>query len=142
LRFTEWRIALGDALYVLGFAQERPGIATERRMRIAEKLKALKSDPESMAHLDTGGDGQLSAEEWEVARQLANQQVRQEAVEDRVIVGKSPTVKAPFYISDKDEKGVLSRLRWQVTAGIYGGASLAVVCLGFLLEQFGILGGP
>ncbi len=141
MRFTEWHIAPGDELYVLGVAQERGGIARERRARIAGKLRALKADPEAMAHLDTDGDGSVSAEEWEVARRLAVQQVQQEGVEDRVSVGRDSDGNAPFFISDRDEKAVVGRLRWQVAGSVYGGASLTLVCLGFLLNRFGLLGG-
>ncbi len=141
MRFSEWHIAPGDELYVLGVAQARAGIAQERRARIAEKLRALKSDPEAMAHLDLDADGSVSAEEWEVARRLAVQQVHQEGVEDRVSVGRDSDGNAPFFISDRDEKAVVGRLRWQVAGSVYGGASLTLVCLGFLLNRFGLLGG-
>ncbi|MEM7815809.1 MAG: GIDE domain-containing protein [Candidatus Aenigmatarchaeota archaeon] len=38
-----------------------------------------------------------------------------------------------FYVSDKSEKEILSSLGWKVIVGVFGGAILTVVCLGFLI---------
>lgn len=38
-----------------------------------------------------------------------------------------------YYISDKPEKDVLKKLRWQIIGGIYGGASILVTCLMILI---------
>lgn len=140
LRFTEWHVAPGDPLYVLGVAQERPGIAGERRRRIAEKLAALKRDPEAMAHLDANGDGGVDAEEWEVARRLVVQEMTLAAVEDRVVIAAAANGEAPFYITDRGEPQVRSRQRWRSLAGIYGGAALALGCGAGLLHIFGPFG--
>ena len=140
LRFREWRIAAGDPVYCLGVAQERPGIGGEQRQRILDKLRALKSDPEAMAHFDTDGDGHISDAEWEVARQLVTREEIHAAVDDRVVVGADPTKNALFYLSDRDESAVLDRHRWQVWLGIYGGAALSVTCLWFLLHKTGVVG--
>ena len=42
---------------------------------------------------------------------------------------------------DRQARLMVGRLRWQVAGSIYGGASLTLVCLGFLLNRFGLLGG-
>ncbi len=135
LRFREWRIHAGDALYVLGVAQERPGLAAERRARVIDKLRALKSDPEAMAHFDRDGDGEVSASEWEAARQLTVQEAAREAVDDRVVVAADPQRHAPFLISDHGEASLVSRLRVRALLGIFGGAALAVACLWALVTQ-------
>jgi hypothetical protein len=140
LRFTEWHIAPGDPLYVLGVAQERPGLAGERRRRIAEKLAALKRDPEAMAHLDVDGDGRVDADEWEVARRLVVQEITTEALDDRVVVAAAPQGESPFYVTDRGEDRVRSRHRWRAIGGIYGGGALALGCGAGLLHQFGLLG--
>ena len=141
LRFSEWRLVPGDVVFVLGVAQERAGLALERRRRITDKLAALKSDPEAMAHLDTDGDGRVDAEEWEVARQLAASEVRLEGDEDRVAIARAPNGECPFYISDRAESHVLSAQRWRARGGVFGGAGLALACAAGLLHHFGILGG-
>ncbi len=135
LRFREWRIHAGDALYVLGVAQERAGLAAERRARVIDKLRVLKSDPEAMAHFDEDGDGEVSAAEWEAARQLTVETVTREAVDDRIVVAADPQRDAPFLISDHGEASLVARLRARALLGIFGGAALAVACLWVLLIQ-------
>jgi len=139
LRLTEWHIAPGEEIYVLGVARERDGIAHERRVRIAEKLAALKSDPDAMAHLDTDGDGRVSSEEWDVARRLAVNEVEIEGVEDRVVVTRDEHGRAPFYIADRDEKEILAKHRWLAAGGVFGGVLLAVLGLAGLLHRAGLL---
>jgi len=140
LRLSEWHIAPGETVYVLGVARERGGIVHERRVRIAEKLAALKSDPEAMAHLDTDGDGRVSAEEWEVARRLAVGEVEREGVEDRVVVTGDEHGRTPFYISDRDERRILGKHRLLTVGGVFGGALLALLGLAGLLHRVGLLG--
>lgn len=41
-----------------------------------------------------------------------------------------------FYISDRSEKDVIKRLKWQVFGGIFGGAALFLAGLGFLGYHF------
>ncbi len=135
LRFREWRIHAGEALYVLGVSQERGGIAAERRRRILDKLRALKSDPDAMAHFDRDQDGDISSAEWEVARQLTVQEVVREAVDDRVVIAADPNRDAPFFVSDQGESSLVARHRWKAALGVFGGAALSVVCLWILLIQ-------
>lgn len=139
LRFSEWRIEAGDPVYVLGIAQERPGIAAEKRQQIIQKLKALKEDPEAMAHFDHDGDGNISADEWEVARQLVQGDVSHDIPDDRVVIASEPVSKLPFLISDRDESALCWRLRWRSWLGVFGGASLSVASLWFLLRFLGVL---
>lgn len=139
LRFSEWHIAPGEQVYVLGVARERGGLVHERRVRIAEKLAALKSDPEAMAHFDSDGDGRVSAEEWEVARRLTVNEVEGRGFEDRVVVTRGEHGNTPFYISDRDEKEVAKRHAWRAAGGVFGGAALALTCLGGLLHRLGAL---
>ncbi len=141
LRFTEWHISPGEHVYVLGVAQERGGMVHERRVRIAEKLAALKADPEAMAHLDSDGDGSVSAEEWDVARRLIVAEVERAGFDDRVVVGKGEHSGTPFYISDRDEKAVVKEHLWKARASVFGGAVLSLFCLGGLLHRVGILWG-
>ncbi len=140
-RFRESRIHTGERLYVLGVSQERRDLGTERRQRVLDKLRALKSDPDAMAHLDTDGDGQVSDDEWEVARNLVTQEVYRGAVDDRVIVGADPQRDAPFLISDRGEEAVLAVHRWKFRLGIFGGAALSVACVGLLVWNCGGVGG-
>jgi hypothetical protein len=140
MRVSEWRIEPGDSLYALGVAQERPGLVRERRRRVAEKLAALKRDPEAMAHLDRDGDGHVSADEWEVARRLVVHEVDLTPQDDRVVIGRAPHREAPFYLSDRHESSVVRSLTWRSSASIFGGAALSLGCLTVLLSKLGLLG--
>ncbi|HLC33087.1 MAG TPA: GIDE domain-containing protein, partial [Candidatus Nanoarchaeia archaeon] len=44
----------------------------------------------------------------------------------------------PFYISDKDEKGVLKSFAWQVYGCLFGGSTLVIVCLFYILFRIGL----
>jgi hypothetical protein len=140
LRFTEWHLAPGEPVYLIGVAQDRAGIAHERRVRIAERLAALKSDAAALARLDSDGDGRVSAEEWDVARRLAVQEVELAAPEDRVVIAADASGATPFLISDRDERSLLSARRWRALGGVVGGALLALICWAGLLHRFGVLG--
>jgi hypothetical protein len=139
LRFTEWHIAPGDALYVLGVAQERGGIVHERRSRITEKLALLRADPDAMAAFDRDGDGHVSGDEWDVARRLAVQEVELGGFEDRVVIARDPDGRAPFYVSDRDERAVIRSHRWSAVGGVFGGAALALCCVAALLHKLELL---
>jgi hypothetical protein len=54
---------------------------------------------------------------------------------DNLIIHKGENNKT-FYISDQPEKQVLSNLDGKVFWGVYGGASLSVICLGAILMYF------
>lgn len=137
LRFREWRIHAGETLYVLGVAQERGNLAAERRERILDKLRALKADPEAMAHFDRDGDGEVSDPEWEIARQLVVQEVMRGSVDDRVVIAADPARDAPFLISDHGEASLVSRHYWQALLGVFGGAATSIGSLWVLLVQLG-----
>ncbi len=138
-RYTEWRIEPGDNVFVLGTAQERPGLVGERRARILEKLRALKADPDAMAHFDADGDGSVSAEEWEIARQLTVHEVRRQAIEDRVVLAADES--APFLISDRNERALRRHHLGRAVLGIFGGSLGSLACLYYLLGRFGVFGG-
>ncbi len=142
LRFREWRIQAGDWLYVLGVSQERANLAAEQRQRILDKLRALKTDPEAMAHFDRDGDGELAAAEWEVARQLTVQEVTREATDDRIVVAADPSHDAPFLISDQGEASLVTSHRWKAVFAVIGGAVISVGSLWILLVQGATTGAP
>jgi hypothetical protein len=139
LRFSEWHIAPGDTLYVLGVAQERGAIVHERRTRITEKLAVLRADPEAMAGFDLDGDGHVSGDEWDVARRLALQEVELAGFEDRVVIARDADGRAPFYVSDRDERAVIRSHRWSAVGGVFGGAALALGSAAVLLHKVELL---
>jgi hypothetical protein len=57
---------------------------------------------------------------------------------DRLYIGSSRD--HHFIISDRSEKALLSRLRWQVFAFLGGGPALAVLCLLLIFKTYGTTG--
>jgi hypothetical protein len=140
VRVSEARLVQGDVVYVLGVAQTRPSLHDERRAALQQRLTALKSDRDAMKRLDTDGDGVVSAEEWEVARQTLVGETDAAPAEDRVVVARSPSGQEPFLISDRAEAALARSLGWQAWGSVVGGAVLALGSLWALLDRLGMLG--
>ena len=77
-RYTERLLTPGEALYALGWfrtVEHDPFVAAQDAVR--DLLTEWKQDPDKMRSFDTNRDGQISAEEWDVARRAAQAQVAQ-----------------------------------------------------------------
>ncbi len=140
LRVREARLHDGDALYVHGIAQSRPGLREERRIELAGRLAELKRDAKRMAAVDGDGDGVVSAEEWDVARLRVVTEVDAAPIEDAIAVAVDPLDNAPFLISNGCERSLVRALGWRAAAAVFGGATLALFCLHFWLERFRSIG--
>jgi hypothetical protein len=140
VRASEKRILPGDPLFVLGVAQERPGLARERRETATGRLRALKADPAALAAADRDGDGRISAEEWEAVRREAVREAELAPAADAVVVARAPRGEAPFVISNHREEKLLRRLGLRAWGRIFGGAALALGCLAWLFARFGMGG--
>ena len=78
-RYTEWKLIKGETLYVIGRFRTLGGDNQEFDTRA--ELSALltewkKNMPMLLARFDLNKDGELSVEEWELARQAAKREVR------------------------------------------------------------------
>jgi hypothetical protein len=140
LRVSETRIGPGDPLFVLGVAQERPGLARERKETALERLRALKADPAARAAVDLDGDGRISPEEWEAVRREAVLEAELAPVSDGVVVARAPRGEAPFVISNHREEKLLRRLGLRAWGGVFGGAALALGCLAWISTRLGMGG--
>ena len=144
LRFTERHIEVGQPAYVHGVAQERAGLARwrEQMERVTEKLREIKASPEAMQSLDVDGDGRVSDDEWQSAHSEAVAEVREEGVEDRVVIGAGSSGEL-FLLSDRSEKALVSRLRLESAGCVLGGGVAfigGVVVLVNTLREAGPLG--
>ena len=77
-RYTEWKLIEQDLLYVIGqFRTHSDGILVfDKRQALSEMLADWKADmPALLARFDLDKDGQLSPDEWELARQAAKREV-------------------------------------------------------------------
>lgn len=140
LRIREARLHDGDPLYVHGVAQSRHGVRDERRIEIAGRLADLKRDDKAMAAVDADGDGVVSADEWDVARLRVVSAVDAAPVDDAVAVACDPLGHSPFYVSASSESTLVRVLGWRAAGAVFGGATLALMCLHFWLERFRSIG--
>ena len=150
LRYREYLIPLGSPVYVLGTARLKHDWMEMGKTEIERRTKALYSDPEQKAALDTNKDGWIDEQEWETARARIRDEVRksiettrqetdgqlQDKVPDHlkeVIVGKGSD-ETTFIISVYDEE-TLARSFARRTAMIFVGGALILASLFILLKD-------
>jgi len=125
LRFTEWNIQPGEAVFLLGSCLSNSDhLLKERRDRLQEAFRKIKDDPQAMSRFDSNQDGQISADEWEVARQSIEKSLPPEPEGEDLYLGMDPLVGKTLLLSDKSEKGLVSRYFWQALAGYVFGTAL------------------
>lgn len=78
--FKEKLITVGSPIYVLGWFESirLTGAQASNAEQVRERLTQWKRDPAKMASFDTNQDGEVDAEEWDAARDLAKKQVQSE----------------------------------------------------------------
>ncbi|MBN4076371.1 hypothetical protein JYT16_01500 [Gemmatimonas aurantiaca] len=117
-RIIETVIPEGAKLYIIGHARPQKNSASEKRREYLQRLRAIRSNPESSQVYDTNADGELSYQEWEVARSEVEQNMLDESLQadnsiDTVVVGDDPS-SGLFYISDKTEPEILGSYGWKI----------------------------
>jgi len=145
LRFHEWYIKEGEQVYILGNAQKAGDFMSEHNAKLQQRLDAIKNDPAMMKEIDTNQDGEISAEEWDVAQRKTEAKLLEEEIAEGspseladVVIARGDRDKI-FIISDQNQDKLIRKLFWQSVGGIYGGAALAIVCFVLLLGQLGVL---
>lgn len=145
LRFREWYVTEGEALYVLGHAQKAPEYVEGHRARLEKRLAQLRSDEKVLQAVDTDGDGTISADEWDAAVKkieaelIAEELTRGGACDelDDVVIARAEHDKV-FIISDHKETKLVRTLYWKAFIGIFGGVPLTLGSLFVLLQYFGL----
>jgi hypothetical protein len=145
LKFKEWYIQPDDMVYILGSAQKSKGFLKEHEVRLVRRLEELKQSPQKLDECDLNKDGDLSEEEWALARQKIEQEILEEEMKENktgelfdVVIAEGDTEKM-FIISDHSQKELIDKLFWQSLGGIYGGAALSIISAIGLLIKFGII---
>ncbi|MEN8721066.1 MAG: GIDE domain-containing protein [Oceanococcaceae bacterium] len=144
-RYREHRLDLGADLCALGWLRTDTALADDhdRRAEVATWLRALKADQRRLlAEYDRNRDGQICAEEWEVARQEAlaviDAQLLERALAPGVHVLKRPPDGRPFILSGFDADQLQRRLRWRsglsvaMVGGGFAGLTLLAIARGWL----------
>jgi hypothetical protein len=127
-KWVEELIFEGTTLYVLAYARPARGVGPGLRERTVAAVRRLKLDPQALRRYDSNGDGRLDAEEWQAARDDAEQlaaaeQLREQSLPavDHALLGKPPRG-LPFLIAEGQTGTEL--------AGRYGWIGAALLVLG------------
>jgi len=120
-----WYLLPGDEIHVMGqfttVGSISPGLATHRQ--IGELLELWKADrAELLRRFDLDGDGQLSQQEWELARAAARREVERNQREAlsaaQAHVMRKPHDGQLYLISDRDPAALARRFRfWAIAHG-------------------------
>lgn len=131
--WVEERIPEGAMIYVLGDARPKRKLRdTAMRSRIAERLRRMKTDPEKLAQIDLNGDGTIDAEEWDAAREAAEQaevesQLRDPQKEDAQVVVARPENRGEFFLIAESEEDLFRNMKMLWTFLYLAGGILATV---------------
>ena len=137
MRYSEWWITEGEPVYVIGTVTRWKDARDDRRFKIAEKLRLLKADRERMKKFDRDGDGAISADEWEQARQRIEQDVLKDELDhpadttDDFVITRDKTNEV-MIISDQSEKQLARSFGWQAFGYFILGLGL-VLWMAYLL---------
>ena len=138
-KWVEDIIYEGTTLYILGFARPAKEERRSLRERSLEKLRDLKLDRQALHRYDTDGDGQISAEEWQVARSDAEQAALEEHLaegsghkrqEEHVVIARPQPRGMPFVIAEAASEAQLTRN--------YGLFSIPLLAAGLVLAGFSL----
>jgi len=114
---VETVVPVGQLLYVIGFAHRLKISSQEKKKRLMEKLRVLKTDQDRMKEYDLDHDGKISQEEWDLARKKVEEDVLLEdlnkGTHDMVAIGEHSSG-GLFYVSDKQEEWILKSMSWRI----------------------------
>lgn len=133
-KWVEEIIVEGTLLYVLGFAAVKKLLGPTLKQRKVEALRELKRNPQDIQQFDTDGDGQISEEEWDIARAAVTDKVMREQLqqkqqrkkqEEHVLIGKKkgrPLVIAETHSEQQltQRYAIYSILMFVIAAGAIG----------------------
>ena len=141
MRFREWNICPNDHVYVLGTVAKNENFVSDFKIKLNERLREIKAKPEEMMKFDNDGDGTISVYEWEQAvakikeGMLEDQLKQPEQTQETNFVIDKGQEETVFIISEKSEKDLLEKLKWQSLLAIIIGALLASGCIVGLIKM-------
>lgn len=141
MRYTEWYIVPNDTIYAIGTIKKWKSAFDDHKFKVAEKLRAIKEDKERLKQFDLDGNGQIDCDEWEAARQQAEQDLLKEQLskpqqmEDDVVITRDPSNNI-MIISDQDERQVIKNKAIYASISFVSGSGLIVWMAYLLLKKF------
>lgn len=139
-KWIEEVIPEGTFIYVTGFAHSKEREGTSLRERTMQALRELKQNRHKMQRYDSDGDGRISEEEWQNAREDVEQRVLQQSLEEKqdarlqqsqVVIGRPVRGSLPFIIAETESETHLTRN--------YAISSAALAILGLGLGLFALV---
>lgn len=144
-KWVEESIPEGEMIYVLGFSSPRLSGTDSLHAATAARLRGLKGSSELRQRFDKDGDGQISLDEWDEARQVIADEVARTRLakgqerrkqEEALVISAPARCSLPFVIAQSlNEKGVTRPLWWRSLSFLLAGLLLAV----WALRQFFLL---
>ncbi len=82
-KWVEEIIVDGTLLYILGYASVKKAAGPTLTEQKIEALRELKRNPQNLQQFDSDGDGEISADEWDIARAAVEEKVLQESLQNK-----------------------------------------------------------
>ncbi|MCP3175951.1 E3 ubiquitin ligase family protein [Desulfuromonas sp. KJ2020] len=115
-KWVEELIHEGSPVYILGQAYQERSPAPTLRERTRAILQGYKQDAAKRQQFDKNRDGHLSPDEWDEARQAAEEEALHQALHatdsrgrGTVIIGRDPHRRLPFIIAETPSEAHLTR---------------------------------
>lgn len=143
-KWIEEIIPEGAPVYVVGYASAPRPAASSLRERTVAALRELKQNRHLMHKYDADGDGCISADEWQVAREEVEERVLRQSLEksegdgprpSSVVIGRPARRDLPFVIAETASEAHLTRGYGILSAFfLFLGLGLAVLALTRLVD--------
>jgi len=146
MRYTEWYIKPGDSIFAFGTVRKFKDNIVDRKEKLTQKLRELKTNKEKLMQFDADRDGQLSVEEWDAAVKSAEEDLlgeelaHQPSIEDDIVMALGEAEKT-FIISDKSENEISKKLLLTSAAFVIIGGIIVVGITVSLVARLGLLPG-
>jgi hypothetical protein len=143
-RYTEWCLQPDELVYVLGNVRKFSENIDDRKLKLIDALQKLKQDKERLTKFDKDGDGQISQEEWDEARNKVEQELLEKEIkepantEDDIVIAKGDMEKT-FIIADRDEHEVIKQFSISSILATSGGIAIIITMAVSLIARSGFL---
>ena len=142
-KWVEEVIVDGTLIYVLGYASIKHSDGPTLAEQKMEALRELKRNPQNLQQFDLDGDGQISTDEWDAARQAVSEKVLQESLQNKqqrkkqeeyIVIGKKKG--RPLIITETHSEDALTTRYLYYSVPLFFAAAAATAGGIYLLLNF------